>query len=244
MRMDLDVDGFWTFHQFFSSNPLRLSATEQSLSPLWGFSDYNNINDRNDKPVENGSLASSVATHRLVSGYQDATCMIKERMLKALFYSREMSENHVLAQVWAPVKNKGRYVLTDQPFLLDIYCTGLLQYRTASRMYVFSLDGETDEVLELPGRVFKHKLPEWTPNVQYYSDKEYQRLNHALNYDVRGTLALPVFEPFGESCVGVLELVLTSQKINYAPEVDKVCKALEVGCPTCFFIYMLIIRGG
>ncbi|MFS7955734.1 hypothetical protein Hanom_Chr07g00646081 [Helianthus anomalus] len=97
-------------------------------------------------------------------------------------------------------------------------------------MYLFSVDGETNGVLGLPARVLRQKLPEWTPNVQYYSDKEYQRLNHALSYDVRGTLALLVFEPSGQSCVGVLELILTSQKINYAPEVDKVSKALEVGC--------------
>ncbi|KAJ6393485.1 hypothetical protein OIU77_022856 [Salix suchowensis] len=83
------------------------------------------------------------------------------------------------------------------------------------------------ESLGYLGRVFRQKLPEWTPNVQYYSSKEYSRLDHALHCNVRGTVALPVFEPFGQSCVGVVELIMTSQKINYAPEVDKVCKALE-----------------
>ncbi|KAI3792649.1 hypothetical protein L2E82_06536 [Cichorium intybus] len=267
MTMDLDLDGSWTFDQIFSSDPspsFILSATEQSFSPLWAFSDdnnNNNFNDGNDKPAGNATLTSSGAAHRLLSAdtdnpdqvtrkpsnndvkrrlplpvleinpseYQDATCIIKERMTMALRYFIELGEKHVLAQVWAPVKNRGRNVLTTsgQPFVLDPNCTGLHQYRMASLMYVFSLDGETDGVLGLPGRVFRHKLPEWTPNVQYYSDKEYQRLNHALNYNVRGTLALPVFEPSGQSCVGVLELILTSQKINYAPEVDKVCKALE-----------------
>nr|KAJ0201019.1 hypothetical protein LSAT_V11C600302060 [Lactuca sativa] len=266
MTMDLDLDGSWTFDQIFSSDPspsFILSATEQSFSPLWAFSDdnNNNLNDGDDKPAGNATLTSSGAAHRLLpvdtdntdqvtrkpsnndikrrlplpilevnpSEYQDATCIIKERMTMALRYFIELGEKHVLAQVWAPVKNRGRNVLTTsgQPFVLDPNCTGLHQYRMASLMYVFSLDGETDEVLGLPARVFRHKLPEWTPNVQYYSDKEYQRLNHALNYNVRGTLALPVFEPSGQSCVGVLELILTSQKINYAPEVDKVCKALE-----------------
>ncbi|KAI3822098.1 hypothetical protein L1987_09679 [Smallanthus sonchifolius] len=267
MTMDLDLDGSWTFDQIFSSDPspsFILSATEQSFSPLWAFSDENNnnnnneLNDGDDKVAGNATLTSTLAVHRLLSDnndqvtrkpstndmkrhlpmpvsevspseYQDATCVIKERMTMALRYFIELGEKHVLAQVWAPVKNKGRYVLTTsgQPFVLDPNCTGLHQYRMASLMYMFSVDGETDGVLGLPARVFRHKLPEWTPNVQYYSDKEYQRLNHALNYDVRGTLALPVFEPSGQSCVGVLELILTSQKINYAPEVDKVCKALE-----------------
>ncbi|MCD7462529.1 Protein nlp7 [Datura stramonium] len=76
-------------------------------------------------------------------------------------------------------------------------------------------------------RVFRLKLPEWTPNVQYYSSKEFPRLDHALHYNVRGTLALPVFEPSGQSCVGVLELIMTSQKINYAAKVDKVYQALK-----------------
>lgn len=100
---------------------------------------------------------------------------------------------------------------------------------------MFSLDSERDGELGLPGRVFRKKLPEWTPNVQYYSSKEFSRLGHALNYNVQGTLALPVFEPSRQLCVGVVELIMTSPKINYAPEVEKVCKALEV----CFFSFCL-----
>jgi len=161
----------------------------------------------------------------------DGSCIIKERMTQALRYLKESTGERVLAQVWAPVKEAGRYVLTTsgQPFVLDPECNGLHQYRTVSLMYMFAADGETGGVLGLPGRVFRLKLPEWTPNVQYYSSKEFPRLDHALHYNVRGTLALPVFEPSGRSCVGVLELIMTSQKINYAAEVDKVCKALEVG---------------
>ncbi|KAE8694654.1 Protein NLP7 [Hibiscus syriacus] len=75
--------------------------------------------------------------------------------------------------------------------------------------------------------MLRQKLPEWTPNVQYYSSREYSRLGHALHYNVQGTLALPVFDPSGQSCVGVLELVTTSQKINYAPEVDKYAEHLS-----------------
>ncbi|XWS50119.1 hypothetical protein CRYUN_Cryun12cG0061300 [Craigia yunnanensis] len=150
-------------------------------------------------------------------------------MTQALRYFKESTEQHVLAQVWAPVKSEGRYVLTTsgQPFVIDSHSNGLHQYRMVSSMYIFSVDGESDGQLGLPGRVFRQKLPEWTPNVQYYSSREYSRLDHALHYNVQGTLALPVFEPSRQSCVGVLELIMTSQKINYAPEVDKVCKALE-----------------
>ncbi|URE36759.1 hypothetical protein MUK42_19128 [Musa troglodytarum] len=150
-------------------------------------------------------------------------------MTQALRYFKESTDHRVLVQVWAPVKNGDRCVLTTlgQPFILDPESTKLLQYRTVSLMYIFSVDEDDDADLGLPGRVFTRRLPEWTPNVQYYSSKEYQRLNHALCYNVQGTLALPVFEPSGQSCIGVVEVVMTSQKVNYAYEVDKVCKALE-----------------
>ncbi|XP_020098642.1 protein NLP3-like [Ananas comosus] len=164
-----------------------------------------------------------------LDGNSDASCIIKERMTQALRYFKESTGQQVLVQVWAPVKNGNRCVLTTsgQPFVLDPPRTKLLQYRTVSLMYTFSVDEENGGYLGLPGRVFKQKLPEWTPNVQYYSSKEYLRLDHALLYNVRGTLALPVFEPSGHSCLGVVELIMTSQKINYAHDVDKVCKALE-----------------
>lgn len=165
-----------------------------------------------------------------VEGVSDSSFLIKERMSQALRYFKELTDQHVLVQVWAPVKDGDRHVLTTsgQPFVLDPQSIGLLQYRTVSLMYMFSVDEESNGVLGLPGRVYRQQQPEWTPNVQYYSSKEYPRLNHALYYDVRGTLALPVFDSSGKSCVGVVEMIMTSQKINYAPDVDKVCKALEV----------------
>ncbi|OWM85196.1 hypothetical protein CDL15_Pgr027983 [Punica granatum] len=239
-------------------SPFLMSSTEQPCSPLWAFSDglddklpssaaaaVNGGFRLSDYPrlltcapnLENESVAENDETRKHPSPFlglaplenPDNYCIIKERMTQALRYLKESTEQHVLAQVWAPVKNGGRYVLTTlgQPFVLDPNTNGLHQYRMVSLMYIFSVDSDNDGELGLPGRVFRQKLPEWTPNVQYYSRKEYSRLNHALHCDVRGTLALPVFEPSGQSCVGVLELIMTSQKINYAPEVDKVCKALE-----------------
>ncbi|KAG8382536.1 hypothetical protein BUALT_Bualt05G0087600 [Buddleja alternifolia] len=243
----------------YPASPFLIPNSDQPCSPLWAFSDDNNNNNNNANLVAGGGLRLSdcsrilsyasnpdVSTEsafgndekkKLCSPFiglmptdnPDGSCIIKERMTQALRYFKDWTEQHVLAQVWAPVKNGGRYVLTTsgQPFVLDPNSNGLHQYRLVSQIYMFSVDGDTDGDLGLPGRVFRQKLPEWTPNVQYYSSKEFPRLNHALHYNVRGTLALPVFEPSGQSCVGVVELIMTSQKINYAPEVDKVCKALE-----------------
>ncbi|XP_051183364.1 protein NLP3 isoform X2 [Lolium perenne] len=135
----------------------------------------------------------------------------------------------MLVQVWAPTKNGDRYMLTTsgQPFVLDQQSIRLLQYRAVSMGYAFPVDGDNVHELGLPGRVYRQRIPEWTPDVQYYSSAEYRRLNHAINNNVHGTVALPVFHPSVQSCVAVVELIMTSKKVNYASEVDKVCKALE-----------------
>ncbi|XP_061350964.1 protein NLP7-like [Gastrolobium bilobum] len=247
MDFDIDLESSWPLnHISFLSNPmspiLLSNISEQPLSPLLAFSDVEddrhvmiaasgNTNTVTENAVENDDnkkiVSPLVALPPLETPY--GYCLIKERMTQALRYFKELTDQNVLAQIWAPVRNGNRYALTTsgQPFVLDPHSNGLHQYRTVSLLYMFSVDGENNEILGLPGRVFQQKIPEWTPNVQYYSSKEYPRLNHAQHYNVRGSLALPVFEPPGKSCVAVLELIMTSQKINYAPEVDKVCKALE-----------------
>ncbi|XP_058100516.1 protein NLP3-like [Magnolia sinica] len=244
---------FLSFFASQNSNQLQhqqppFSSSDQPSSPLWTFSDAaaaaaapvdeksvdsHRSQSRTSHQINGDAMEDDDKRRLLPSAVDeensDRSRAIKERMTKALRYFKESTEQHVLVQVWAPVKNGDRYVLTTsgQPFVLDPHSSGLLQYRTVSLRYMFSVDGESEGDLGLPGRVFRQKLPEWTPNVQYYSSKEYPRLNHALHYNVRGTLALPVFEPSGQSCVGVVELIMTAQKINYASEVDKVCKALE-----------------
>ncbi|XP_014513884.1 protein NLP6 [Vigna radiata var. radiata] len=254
MDFDLDLETSWPLdHMAFGSNPMSpflfSSNSDQPYSPLWAFSDgedtkfpasafsdchkifpcdSNSIAEKPEENDDNKKILPPLAPMpplENVGGY----CVIKERMTQALRYFKELTELNVLAQVWAPVRNGNRYVLTTsgQPFVLDPHSNGLHQYRTVSLMYTFAVDGENDGSLGLPGRVFQQKLPEWTPNVLYYSSKEYPRRDHAQHYNVRGSLALPVFEPALQSCIGVLELIMTSQKINYAPEVDKICKALE-----------------
>lgn len=159
----------------------------------------------------------------------DGSSLLKERLLRALRYIKESTGQTLLAQVWVPVKRGSKFVLTTsgQPFVLDSRNDKLTDFRTVSLNYVFSAEEDSDELLGLPGRVFLKKTPEWTPNVQYYSSNEYPRVFHAEHYNVRGTLALPVFESENHSCVGVVELIMTTQKVHYAPEFEKVCKALQ-----------------
>ncbi|KAL5726883.1 hypothetical protein ACHQM5_000128 [Ranunculus cassubicifolius] len=222
------------------------SSLDQPGSPIWVLSDGEEDNEKlssngrarlilgnSDRSSKNRARDRSKGKLVTTSGVpvekQDGSSVIKERMLQALQHFKESMDQNILAQIWAPVKNGDQYVLTTsgQPFVLDHQSNGLLQYRTVSLMYKFSVEGETEGELGLPGRVFRQKLPEWSPDVQYYSSKEYPRLSHAQHYNVRGTLALPIFDSSKETCIGVVELIMMSQKINYAPEVDLVCKALE-----------------
>ncbi|KAE9618286.1 hypothetical protein Lal_00047050 [Lupinus albus] len=245
MDFDLEMENSWPLQNM--SNPIVTSPFMFSTSsPLWVFSDmeddspspfshcYKISCDSNsiaEKPEENDDSNKLLPPLLALSPLEnvDWYYVIKEKMTQALRYFKQSTEQNVLVQVWAPVRNGNCYVLktSGQPFVLDPHSNGLNQYRTISLMYMFSVDGENDGNQGLPGRVFQKKLPEWSPDVQYYSSKEYPRRDHARHYNVRGTLALPVFEPSLHSCVGVLELIMTSQKINYAPEVDKICKSLE-----------------
>lgn len=58
---------------------------------------------------------------------------------------------------------------------------GLCEYRLISKEYEFYGDADTEaEEIGLPGRVFLNKFPETTPNVEYYSVREYPQRDHAL----------------------------------------------------------------
>jgi hypothetical protein len=86
------------------------------------------------------------------------SCLIKEKLTQALRFFKESTDQQILVQVWAPVKQGNRFVLTTsgQPFVLNSQSIGLLQYRTVSLTYVFSVDGENTADLGLPGRVYRY----------------------------------------------------------------------------------------
>ncbi|XP_068665732.1 protein NLP9-like [Aristolochia californica] len=151
---------------------------------------------------------------------------LSERMLRALSLFKETSSAGILAQVWVPIKQGNEFVLStyEQPYLLDQVLAG---YREVSRAFTFSAKEKSSSFPGLPGRVFISKMPEWTSNVIYYSKAEYLRANYALNYEVRGSLAVPVFDPCDQSCCAVLELVTTKEKPNFDQEMDIVCRAIQ-----------------
>ncbi|PQM41903.1 protein NLP7 [Prunus yedoensis var. nudiflora] len=199
MDFDLDLDAFWPLDPIhFPSNPTSpalFSSTDPPCSPLWGFPDGDADNDDKlagqvdqalfDRPQFSSCIPDpgreipreNEDRRMLTSPFlglepvenPDAYCLIKEKITQTLRQLKELTDQHVLAQFWAPVKNGGWYVVTTsgQPFVLDPHTNGLHQYRMASLMYMFSVDGESDGMVGLPGHVFQQKLPEWTPNVQY-----------------------------------------------------------------------------
>lgn len=157
---------------------------------------------------------------------------VTERLVRALAHIKDFIEdNNALVQIWIPVHREGRRVLTtnDLPCAIDPSCPNLARYRDVSVNYQFSVEeGSKELVMGLPGRVFSGKVPEWTPDVRFFRNEEYPRVSHAQRYDVCGTLALPIFEQASKTCLGVVEVVLTTQKIKYCSELESVCKALEV----------------
>ncbi|KAJ0087051.1 hypothetical protein Patl1_09391 [Pistacia atlantica] len=155
---------------------------------------------------------------------------VMERLIRAFGLINDFANhNDVLIQLWVPVNRANRRVLTtyEQPFQLGLNCQRLAKYRDISVNYIFSAEEDTKDVVGLPGRVFLGKAPEWTPDVQFFRSDEYPRVNHAQQHDVHGTLAVPVFELGNRTCLGVIEVVMTTRKIQYRSELENVCKALE-----------------
>ncbi|CAL5438795.1 unnamed protein product [Camellia sinensis] len=164
--------------------------------------------------------------------------------IKSFFRELRFLQEQVLVQFWKALEFGGGYLLTtkDQPFALNTTHEGLCSYRLISVDYQFYVDGESDECLGLPGRVFQYQRPEFTPNVRYYSCKEYPQRDRAVNSNIWGSLALPVFDASGWGCVGVLELV-TSAEMKHCISLFKhwICNDLEAvglrSSRTCNYSY-------
>lgn len=156
---------------------------------------------------------------------------VKDRLMMAVRHFQSLTmQSGLLIQIWVPVRRGIKNFLTtvEQPYSYDPNCAPLVNYRNVSEGYQFSADEDSTAGLGLPGRVFLGKVPEWSPDVRLFGQDEYPRVNYAFMCDVRGSVALPVFERGSGDCLGVVEIVTTTQKINYRPDVDSVCKALEV----------------
>nr|CAB3489484.1 unnamed protein product [Digitaria exilis] len=207
------------------------SSVDDSVMSAFCFSPNSEEQAEADASISDGDDSSDMSgSVDLPKSIHDAAITLPERMLKALAILQESSNvfGAILVQVWMPVKHGECQVLTtsDQPFLLDQSLTG---YREISRQFMFSAAGGPGQFPGLPGRVFMSGMPEWTSNVMYYHDSEYLRAEHAVRHEVRGSLAVPVFDFSGplDSCCVVLEVVMTQEKDNFCSEIDDISKALQ-----------------
>ncbi|KAF9611667.1 hypothetical protein IFM89_034850 [Coptis chinensis] len=174
-----------------------------------------------NSPVTTSIVSNTTDTIPRHIGYS-----LAEKMLKALSLFKESSGGGILVQVWMPIKHGDKVILStsEQPFLLDEMLAG---YREISRAFTFSAAEAPDCFLGLPGRVFISKMPEWTSNVVYYSKSEYLRVQHAVDHEIRGSIALPIFGSQEAACCAVLELVTMKEKSNFDPEMENVCRVLQ-----------------
>ena len=135
-----------------------------------------------------------------------------------------------LIQIWLPMEKEGKKVLAtiDQPYFVNPSCKSLASYRNVSIAYHFQVEQDAKLSVGFPGRVFLEKLPEWTPDVCLFRSEEYPRKDHALQHNIKGSLALPFFNQGSETCLGIVEIVTTTLKISYRQELEDICRALKV----------------
>ncbi|KAI3725549.1 hypothetical protein L1987_65339 [Smallanthus sonchifolius] len=155
---------------------------------------------------------------------------VKERLICAIENMKHSAlHQNALIQIWLPENREGNKVLStsDQLFSLGSNCPKLSKFRNISENYCFAAAGDSKDIVGLPARVFLGKVPEWTPDVRFFKPVEYPRVVHAQQYDVRGSVAVPIFDLDRRRCLGVMEVVMTTQKSNYTPEIEDFCKALE-----------------
>lgn len=155
--------------------------------------------------------------------------LLRDRMTQALRFIGRLRVD-MLAQVWMPVTKGNKTYLTskEQPYVLEHKNDQLWLYRSISESFEFPIEKELGSVLGLPGRVFQNQIPEWTPNVQFYTSQEYSRVKEAQRCDVRGSIAVPVFDPLTRKCLAVIELVGRAEKVQYGPDLEIIHRALQV----------------
>ncbi|CAH2063527.1 unnamed protein product [Thlaspi arvense] len=215
----LHVDPSPSFQGFEGSYAGEKRPMQETSSQFYCLSDTERMSGKRSK---NGSLTGGIDS----SVPRSLSHSLDEKMLKALSLFMEFSGEGVLAQFWTPIKTGDQYMLStcDQAYLLDSRLSG---YREVSRKFTFSAEANQYSSPGLPGRVFISGVPEWTSNVMYYKTAEYLRMKHAIDNQVRGSIAIPVLEASGTSCCAVLELVTCREKSNFDLEMDSVCRALQ-----------------
>ncbi|KAK9070843.1 hypothetical protein SSX86_009411 [Deinandra increscens subsp. villosa] len=160
------------------------------------------------------------------------------RLIQAIEYLKERRatmDADVLVQLWLPVTRQGERFLTaeDQPFVINSDGLDLSNYREISRNYRFAAEYDSTEVIGLPAAVYLKKFPMCVPDLQSIAqgdddDDDDPRAIYAKSLNLYGCLNLPVFEAAdGDTCLGVIEIVAASHKVNFHDQIENISEALE-----------------
>lgn len=237
------------------SGNIDMLLSDQNLSSMENVVDYNDLfeksrvnssflampsEDDEDEAEEKSGLSEEekvvgegeTRKRTLTRALSSPPMSFRDRLLQAVRYIGRLRMD-VLVQVWMPVvqqtsssSSKRVLITRDQPFVLEQKNDKLSNFRSASEDYEFAADAGITG-MGLPGRVFVHQMPEWSPNVQMYNCQEYLRHVEAQRCDVRGSLALPIMDPVSSQCVAVIELVGCTEKIQFHSDVDIVSRAVQ-----------------
>lgn len=184
------------------------------------------------EPDRSRSKSRAMAMTRAVPASLPPLSLLRDQLVQAVRLIGRLRPD-TLVQAWVPVCMNGssKRVLTtrEQPYALEHKNHQLWVFRTVSESFEFAAEeGDASRVAGVPGRVFVRQVAEWSPNVQLYSSLEYPRWKEAQRCDIRGSLAVPVFDPSSHDCVAVIELVGRAEKVQFGPDVDIVVRAVQV----------------
>nr|XP_043606665.1 protein NLP3-like [Erigeron canadensis] len=213
------------------------SGESRYLTSLWVAECGGEPPDEPASPSVDSSLSSiSSLERRANSDQQKLQDKIKSALKRLAF-----REQRVLVQFWYPqAVGKHRLLTTmDQPFGLGVKDDqGLLLYRKHSERNPFLVDKDHQEEDRSPlARVFRRGLPEWTSDLLNYNPRQFPLQDCAISCNLHGYLALPVFDFATRLCVGVLELLMSSNYTSVAYEVQhfhRVLKNLDLRTPQAF----------
>ncbi|XP_042012731.1 protein NLP7-like isoform X2 [Salvia splendens] len=160
--------------------------------------------------------------------------LVKEKMegLMGKIAKKSWKHNNWIVQFWAPKMENDRCCLktSDQPYAVGCLAEGVASFRKhCMENYYFVDDKAKQDELGPPGRVFRFKHPEISPDLFYYTREEFPKRNFAMVCGNRGYLALPVFGNKVKGCykiVGVLEFLGFCH--SDLPLIEKLMKATRL----------------
>ncbi|XP_075078301.1 protein NLP7 isoform X2 [Nicotiana tabacum] len=190
------------------------SSVSEALSYMPFSLQYTEPNTKNDLWVfwsqHNNEFPTVFPSTAYTTIYHDT---IKEKITSAL-KNAYISDNFGcwLVQFWAPITTNDQIFLTtcDLPFGLTKLHEGLCFYRSEClkfRIPIITDCSENEYRLGPAGRVFQHGLPEMSPDVSRHSANDYPQHDLAAAAGLGNYLAVPIFEPLSNQCIGVLEII-------------------------------------